>query len=59
MLGVRANVKLGQDYVDALSDQGKAEVPLGAIELVLLRCMSREARDRDLKRAIELDFPMR
>ena len=41
------------------SSIGKAENPRGVIELVLLRCMSCEARDRDLKRAVKLDFPLK
>lgn len=41
------------------SSIGKADNPLGIIGPVLLRCMSCEARDRDLKRAVKLDFPLK
>jgi hypothetical protein len=52
-LGVRANAKLGRDYVDALSEVGKSENPLGALETCIHRARGRRARKRDLKQAAE------
>lgn len=46
-LGVNVNAKLGHDYVDALSDAGRAECPLGALETCLQRTRRRRARQRN------------
>lgn len=40
-LGVNVNAKLGRDYVDALSEAGRAECPLRALETCLERARSR------------------
>lgn len=46
-LGVNVNAKLGRDYVNALSDAGRAECPLRAIETCLQRTRQRRAQKRD------------
>lgn len=43
-LGVNVNAKLGRDYVNALSDAGRAECPLRAIETCLQRTRQRRAQ---------------
>lgn len=54
-LGVRANAKLGRDYVEALSDKGKSENPINALKLVLLRCASRRSREKNLQEIAMID----
>ncbi len=46
-LGVNVNAKLGRDYIDALSDTGRAECPIKALETCLQRTRSRRAQKRD------------
>lgn len=46
-LGVNVNAKLGRDYVDALSDTGRAECPLRALETCLERTRSRRGDNRE------------
>lgn len=52
-LGVSTNAKLGRDYVDALSEAGRADRPLRAIEVCLHRARNRRARKRTLQQAAE------